>query len=261
VAAIYKAARMVGGDLFDFVQMDEHTFAVAVADVSGKGIPGSLVMSMVRTALQLEARDHRSAREILIRINDFTARHIKRGMFVTILLAVVDTATGRINFASAGHNPILHYDSHERKARFLNAPGMPVGIKAGNGDFAEAMKAAEVSLKENDFLLIYTDGVTEGRGVHKRAYGTQRIVELLKENGSSSAVEMARAIETDLVRFIGKEVQHDDITMVILKYNPLKGEDSEPADRESENMQPSSHSKPSIDSVTIRSNHTTDGLS
>ncbi len=252
VGTIYKAARMVGGDLFDFVRIDDHRFAVAVADVSGKGVPGSLVMAMVRTALQLEAREHRSARDILIRINEFTAGHIKRGMFVTILLAIVDIETGRINFASAGHNPILHYVNREHEARFLNAPGMPVGIKAGNGDFAKAMQSADIILEENDFILIYTDGVTEGRGAHRRAYGTERIVELLNEDPDRSAGDLAHAIESDINRYMGKEVQHDDITMVILKYCPGPRGEADEADSESETSDVKDTSKPSIDSVTIQ---------
>ncbi len=252
VGTIYKAARMVGGDLFDFVRIDDRRFAVAVADVSGKGVPGSLVMAMVRTALQLEAREHRSARDILIRINEFTAGHIKRGMFVTILLAIVDVKRGRINFASAGHNPILHYVSREHKAHFLNAPGMPVGIKGGNGDFAKAMQSADIDLHENDFILIYTDGVTEGRGAHQRAYGTERIVHLLDENPDRTAGELARDIEADINRFVGKEVQHDDITMVILKYCPDARGRNDDADEDAETTDAEKPSKPSIDSVTIQ---------
>jgi serine phosphatase RsbU (regulator of sigma subunit)/anti-sigma regulatory factor (Ser/Thr protein kinase) len=217
IGTIYKAARMVGGDLFDIIQMDEHTFAVAVADVSGKGVPGSLVMSMVRTVLRLESRENRSARKILVKVNDFVADDIKQGMFVTILLAVIDTRSGKINFASAGHNPIIHFDSEKREAAFLNAPGMPVGIKAEQVDFAEAMKTAEITLKENDFLLIYTDGVTEGRGQHKNAYGTERIIEIIKENSDKSAAEVTRLMESDIIRFVGKADQYDDITMVLLK--------------------------------------------
>ena len=100
VGTIYKPARLVGGDLFDFIPIDDHTFGVVVADVSGKGVPGSLVMSMVRTALRLEARHGRSARDLLVKVNDFITDDIRAGMFVTILLAIVDTQTGGVNFAS-----------------------------------------------------------------------------------------------------------------------------------------------------------------
>ena len=252
IGTIYKAARMVGGDLFDFVHIDDDTYAVAVADVSGKGVPGSLVMSMVRTTLQLEARERHSARDILVRINDFTARHIKPGMFVTILLAVVDTRTGRINFASAGHNPLLHYSHRTGEAHFLNPPGMPVGLKANGQGFADAMKAAEMTLEPDDFVLIYTDGVTEERGPHGRAYGVDKIVEIIKENGDRSAAELARVIEADIARFIGKEVQHDDITMVILKYCPSGGAGGRSAGDEAATEGGGPSSFPDIESVALR---------
>ncbi len=250
IGTIYKAARMVGGDLFDIVQMDDHTFAVVVADVSGKGVPGSLVMSMVRTVLRLEARGSRSARDILIKVNDFVAGDIKQGMFVTILLAVIDSRSRKINFASAGHNPMIYYNSRKREARFLNAPGMPVGIKADHVDFAKAMKAAEIKFEENDFLLIYTDGVTEGRGQHENAYGTERITDMLTEHDDKTAMELAELIESDIIRFIGKADQHDDITMVILKSNQaIAGRDS---DRTADSEKDENPDRQNIDSVTLK---------
>jgi sigma-B regulation protein RsbU (phosphoserine phosphatase) len=251
IGTIYKAARMVGGDLFDFVRIDDHSFGVVVADVSGKGIPGSLVMSMVRTVLRLEARENRSACDILVKVNDYISGDIKQGMFVTILLAVIDTKTGKINFASAGHNPIIHYLSKTGKAQLLNAPGMPVGIKSNHKGFAKAMKSAEVTMEENDFLLIYTDGVTEGKGAHEAAYGTDRIIEILQENKDQSAEEMARTIDADIARYIGKEDQSDDITMVILK-NCSGPEEDSPSVKSTFSEQLGSTHKSGVDSVTLK---------
>ena len=224
IGTIYKAARMVGGDLFDFVKIDEVTFGVVVADVSGKGVPGSLVMSMVRTALKLEAKGNRSARDILVRLNDYVVDDIKRGMFVTVLLAVIDTRTRQVNFASAGHNPMIHYVSRNHEALFLNARGMPVGVKPERAEFAAGLEEAVINLAPEDFLIIYTDGVTEGRGDQRRAYGTDRVIDIVRENQNRSAGEVALAIEDDIVRFIGKHDQHDDITMVILKNCPTSKE-------------------------------------
>lgn len=223
VGTIYKAARMVGGDLFDVVRIDDNYFGVAVADVSGKGIPASLVMSMVRTALRLEARHNRSARDILIKLNNFVADDIKQGMFVTIFLAVIETNTGRINIASAGHNPAIHYVSRSGEAHLLNPPGMPVGIKVDQVDFADSLREQSLILEKEDVLLIYTDGVTEGRGSKNIPYGSERLIELLKEHSGLSASNMAGNIEEDIIRFIGKNDQHDDITMVILKHSGNQG--------------------------------------
>ncbi|MEZ5359404.1 MAG: SpoIIE family protein phosphatase [Candidatus Zixiibacteriota bacterium] len=253
IGTIYKAARMVGGDLFDIVKIDDDTFGIVVADVSGKGVPGSLVMSMVRTVLRLEARGNHSARDVLIKVNDFVADDIKAGMFVTILLAIINTKTRVINFASAGHNPIIHFSSASKKADSINAPGMPVGLKAHGSEFADAMESAEIKLEDNDFLLIYTDGVTEGRGYNKNAYGTGRLIELLEENTDKSGVEMAGIIESDIARFVGSNEQHDDITMVILKSCPADDEACDNGGSESDTA-----SKPSaatIDSVTVSQNN------
>jgi len=256
IGTIYKAARMVGGDLFDIFRLDDHSYAVVVADVSGKGVPGSLVMSMVRTALRLEGRNNRSARNILVKVNEFVADDIKQGMFVTVLLAVIDTRKGKINFASAGHNPILHFSSAKKEARFVNTHGIPVGIKADKVDFAESIEEEQITLEKDDFLLIYTDGVTEGRGQHKNAYGTDRIVEILNENRQESASEMARIIEADIARFMGKSLQHDDITMVILKHGSDSQETGENSNRDRKSNEDSHAKKASgVDSVTLHSDN------
>jgi len=253
IGAIYKAARMVGGDLFDFVRIDDYTIGVAVADVSGKGIPGSLVMSMVRTALRLESRGNKSSRNILVHLNDFVADDIKRGRFVTILLCIIDTRTGKMNFASAGHNPMIHFSSESGQASFLNARGMPVGIKAGQADFAISLEEATVDLHKNDFLVIYTDGVTESRVSRAGAYGTDRIIDILKENAALSASEVAAIIEADLTRFIGRREQHDDITMVILKNCP-PSDRSESVPASLKDHETSDSAKSQIDLIAIKAN-------
>lgn len=254
IGTIYKAARMVGGDLFDIVKIDDDTFGIVVADVSGKGVPGSLVMSMVRTVLRLEARGNHSARDVLIKVNDFVVDDIKAGMFVTILLAIIDTKKRVINFASAGHNPIIHFASADKKAESINAPGMPVGLKGHDSDFANAMESAKITMKDNDFLLIYTDGVTEGRGYNKDAYGTGRLIELLEENTEKSGEEMAKIIEADIARFVGSNEQHDDITMVILKSCPA-GDDDEVSEDTKEKPDDEKPSAKDIDSVTVPDNN------
>lgn len=251
IGTIYKAARMVGGDLFDFVRIDDNRFGVVVADVSGKGVPGSLVMSMVRTALRLEARGNKSARDILVKLNDFITGDIRRGMFVTIMLAVIDIRSGNINFASAGHNPLIHYDSKNKKASFVNAPGMPVGIQTGNNDFEKALKSAQIKLRENDFLLIYTDGITEERGRDKSAYGTDRILEILKENDQKSAGDLADLIKADIARFVGEQEHHDDITMVILKNCPRTRKKEHDLSEQSQPAASDHTADRNIDSVTI----------
>jgi len=198
---------------------------------------------MVRTALRLESRNNLSARDILIKLNDFVAEDIKQGMFVTIFLAVIETNTGHISIASAGHNPAMHYVSQTGQAHLLNPGGMPVGIKVDQVNFAHSIQEQDLTLEKEDILLIYTDGVTEGRGNKNAPYGSERLIELLKENSRLSPVKMARNIEEDIMRFIGKNDQHDDITMVILK-NSDRQDDLQISDESQKDLTADSHAGP-----------------
>jgi len=104
IAPYYQAAKEVGGDYYDFVQVDEDTLGVVVADVSGKGVPGSLVMTMIRTALRMEARGNKNASDVMAKMNDFVTDDMKKGMFVTMFYVILDSTNRIISYASAGHN-------------------------------------------------------------------------------------------------------------------------------------------------------------
>ena len=133
IATIYRAAKDVGGDYYDFVWIDENTLGIVVADVSGKGVPGSLVMTMIRTAIRLESRGNRSPVDILTRVNEFVTEDVRKGMFITIFLVVLDTRNRKISFSSAGHNPMMLYRKEEDKTFFLNPKGIPLGINLPEG--------------------------------------------------------------------------------------------------------------------------------
>lgn len=99
LASFYEAAKEVGGDLFDFVEVDEDTLGICVADVTGKGVPGSLIMTMIRTALRLEARGNKNPADVLSRVNRFVTDDMKRGMFVTMFYMVLDSRNRVIHYA------------------------------------------------------------------------------------------------------------------------------------------------------------------
>ncbi|MCD6115650.1 ATP-binding protein, partial [bacterium] len=129
LASYYEAAKEVGGDYFDFVQVDQDTLGIVVADVSGKGVPGSLIMTMIRTALRTEARGNRDAADVLAKVNEFVMNDMKRGMFVTVFYIILDSKKRIINYASAGHNPMILYRGRTKKSYYLNPKGFPIGIK------------------------------------------------------------------------------------------------------------------------------------
>ena len=109
IAAEYDAAMEVGGDYYDFFEVDDNTVGMAVGDVSGKGIGGAFVMSIVRTALRLEARGEKNAAEVLLKINSSLDGEFKKGMYMTLFYIILDSKRRVINYASAGHTPMILY--------------------------------------------------------------------------------------------------------------------------------------------------------
>lgn len=218
IATIYRAAKDVGGDYYDFVWIDEKTLGIVVADVSGKGVPGSLVMTMIRTAIRLESRGTRSPVDILTNVNEFVTEDVRKGMFITIFMVVIDTQQRKISFASAGHNPMILYRKDEDKTFFLNPKGIPLGITLPDGvSFEDNLVSENVKLKRGDMLVMYTDGITEAMNPKKAQYGMPKFLEFIRENSDLSPDEFAEKFQDELNGFTQGAEQNDDITMVVIK--------------------------------------------
>ena len=218
ISTIYRAAKDVGGDYFDFVWVDEETLGIIVADVSGKGVPGSLVMTMIRTAIRLEARGNKSAVDILTRVNEFITDDVKKGMFVTIFLVVLDSKNRKISFASAGHDPMILYRPEEDKTYFLNPRGIPVGIRLPDGlNFEETITSESVKLKKDDILVIYTDGITEAMNKRREQYGMERFLRFVRSHSRLTPDEFTEKLNEDILDFTEGAEQNDDITLVAIK--------------------------------------------
>jgi serine phosphatase RsbU (regulator of sigma subunit)/anti-sigma regulatory factor (Ser/Thr protein kinase)/transposase len=218
LAAVYRAAKDVGGDYFDFVWIDKNTLGIAVADVSGKGVPGSLVMTMIRTAIRLEARSNYDPSNILAKVNDFVADDVKKGMFITMFFIILDSKNRQITFASAGHNPMILYRKDTDKCYFLNPKGMPLGLTLpDNISFGGDLQTDKLKLKKDDMLVVYTDGITEAMNNRSEQYGNDRLIEFIKQNAQLTPDEFAAALDKDLAQFTGNAPQNDDITLVVIK--------------------------------------------
>ncbi len=218
IASLYRAAKEVGGDYYDFVSVDEDTLGVVVADVSGKGVPGSLVMTMIRTALRMEARGSHSAADVMSRMNDFVTEDMKKGMFVTIFYLILDSKNRVISYASAGHNPMILFRAETDETFFLNPRGFPVGISLPDENlFRRSIDVEKIKLKKDDMLVIYTDGVTEAMNEAREQYGEDRLLALIKEHGTKSPDEFVDALNEDIKIFTSGYPQNDDITVVAMK--------------------------------------------
>lgn len=225
IASLYRAAKEVGGDYYDFVSVDEDTLGVVVADVSGKGVPGSLVMTMIRTALRMEARGSHSAADVMARMNDFVTEDMKKGMFVTIFYVILDSKNRIISYASAGHNPMILFRAETDETFFLNPRGFPVGISLPDESlFRRSIDVEKIKLKKDDMLVIYTDGVTEAMNDARDQYGEDRLISLLKEHGRKSPKEFIDLLTGDIADFTRGHPQNDDITVVAVKEKMMADE-------------------------------------
>lgn len=218
IGYLYRAAKEVGGDYFDFIDVDDRTKGVVVADVSGKGVPGSLVMTMIRTALRMEARGNRSASDVMSKMNTFVTEDMRKGMFVTMFYVVLDSINRAVSYASAGHNPMILYRGGQDATYFLKPKGIPVGINASDQDlFRKTISVEKLTLRQDDMLVIYTDGITEAMNPSRDQFGEARLLASIKRHGHRSAQEFADALNQEIHEFTAGALQNDDITLVAIK--------------------------------------------
>jgi len=225
IASYYEAAKEVGGDLFDFVEVDKDTTGICVADVAGKGVPGSLIMTMIRTALRLEARGNKNPADVLSRVNRFVTDDMKRGMFVTMFYMILDSRNRIIHYASAGHNPMILYRGNSKQTYYLNPSGFPVGIQLPDISlFDQKIEQDSIRLREDDLLVLYTDGVTEAMNPKRELYRDERFLDAIRKNAQYDVSDFIANVKDDIKHHTQGFPQNDDITYVGVKEKLMKGE-------------------------------------
>ena len=202
-------AKEVGGDLYDFFIRDEKLF-FCIADVSGKGVPASLVMAVTRSHFRTTAAHENSPQRIIRLMNDAMADNNDSNMFVTLFCGTLDLATGQLIYCNAGHNApeIVSADGVRPLDVF---PNLPVGILAGM-DF----KDQETYLHGGDTLFLYTDGLTEAENVHQELFGEKRMEKTLQ--AGMTAVDQLRSMHRAVHAFVGSAEQSDDLTMLCIRF-------------------------------------------
>src|SRR6201993_2667015 len=160
ISGINVPARQVSGDYFDYIKVDEERLGVAIADVSGKGVPASLIMAICRSVLRSQAIGNPSPADVLEKVNRQLYPDIKEDMFISMAYLAIDHVRGGVTLARAGHDAPLLYTQKTQTITPLKTPGMVVGIDSGDV-FDRLTKDVAVPLERDDCLLLYTDGVTK----------------------------------------------------------------------------------------------------
>ena len=209
-------ARTLSGDYFDFLSVDDNHLGIAIADVSGKGVPASLIMAMCRSALRSQSRGERSPSAVLRSVNSQLYPDIKEDMFISLAYVVLNRHTGAALLARAGHDAPLIFRAATGEVECLNPKGMAVGIDSG-GVFDRFCADFPFRLDPGDLLLLYTDGLTEALDSSGNEFGVQRLNAELCGHAGEGANEILHRLARAVRAFAGSQPQHDDITLIALR--------------------------------------------
>jgi len=214
IYALLHPAKEVGGDLYNYVMIDENRLFFVIGDVSGKGVPAALFMAMTSTLFKANALSATSTGELMARVNAELSRDNAADLFVTALAGIIDLRDGSVTYSDAGHEAPFLLRADGSVSRVAKAEGMALGV-FDDADFA----TASVALSHGDALILFTDGVSEATRADEQQFTVDRIAEALS---SLPAERTARSITTTLAdrvnAFVGTAPQFDDIAILVVQY-------------------------------------------
>jgi sigma-B regulation protein RsbU (phosphoserine phosphatase) len=216
ISGINVPARQVSGDYFDYIHVDQERLGVAIADVSGKGVPASLIMAICRSVLRAEAAGNPSPAEVLRKVNRQLYPDIKEDMFISMAYLVLDHQRDGVTLARAGHDAPLLYQQQSQTITPIKSPGMVVGIDSGSV-FDRLTVDFSIPLERNDCLVLYTDGVTETLNAEGDEYGVERMMQSVRASANDGAQAIVKTIIKDVREFTGSVPQNDDITVIAIR--------------------------------------------
>ncbi|MES1257451.1 MAG: PP2C family protein-serine/threonine phosphatase, partial [Acidobacteriota bacterium] len=216
ISASCEPAREVGGDLYDFLPLSDGRWGIGVADVSGKGVPAALYMTLTKGLLCAAAQDSGDPHRILVAVNKHLRAVTKKKMFVTMALGALDPETGRVDYVRAGHNPTVWRRTAAGETRFLTGPGIGLGI-AGPALFSKTLTTESLELASGDALVFYSDGLTEAMNKTLEEFGEERLAAAVERADGMHATATRDSILKEVSRFLEGGHSQDDLTIAVLR--------------------------------------------
>ena len=216
IAGINVPARQVSGDYFDYIKVDDERLGVAIADVSGKGVPASLIMAICRSVLRSQAFGNTSPADVAGKVNRQLYPDIKEDMFISMAYLILDHVRNRVTLARAGHDAPLFYQRATQTVTPLKPSGMVLGIDSGSV-FDRITVDSDVPLERDDCLVLYTDGVTEALDSEGLEFGFERTIQSVRASAVQGASAIVTRVIEDVRNFAGAQPQHDDITLIAIR--------------------------------------------
>jgi len=208
----YIPNRMVGGDYYDYIHLSDDEFILCIADVSGKGVPASIIMSNFQAGLRLLAHSGKPLDEILQDLNNMIYLNASAEKFITTFLAKCNIKNKTIEYVNAGHHAIHLYSQN----KIIDLMEGSTIIGAVNP--LPQINVATINYSEGDVLLMYTDGLLEAKNEEEEDFGSERVAEILRKNGDKSLKFIVDTILTDLNEYIQSDQYDDDLTILSCKF-------------------------------------------
>jgi sigma-B regulation protein RsbU (phosphoserine phosphatase) len=210
--ASWWPAREVAGDFYDFIPTQDGKLGLVIADVTDKGMPAALFMALTRSIVRASVDGAPSPVHGIQRANRLICADATHGMFVTLFYALLDLATHELTYVNAGHNPPLLCRGGQDQPKRLTLTGLPLGI-----EIEASYEQRTLHLSPADFVLFYTDGVTDALNANRQAFGMERVQRVLDEHCTSSAADILAALEAEIQDFTGPAPSFDDMAIVVAR--------------------------------------------
>ncbi len=218
LASTYRSALEVGGDYYDFIEFANGNLGILIADVSGKSLPGMLVMLLTRDIVKRLAGSFEDPAQLLAAVNTEVLSNIKRGTFVTMLFGILDTESGLFRFASAGHNPLVLLRAGRAEPDLIKTKGFPLGM-VGPEPYGRRIENGQVNLAADDWLVLFTDGINEAQDAGGEEFGMERFLDMLVANRGLPSGDLVSEVLKGHSAFVGAAPQFDDITLIAVKWS------------------------------------------
>jgi sigma-B regulation protein RsbU (phosphoserine phosphatase) len=211
ITAYNIASKQVGGDFYDVIPLDDKSFCIAIADVSGKGVPAALLTANLQAFLKILCKSGMFLSEATAIINDLVTENTMDGKFITFFWGVLNDQDLTMNYVNAGHNPPLLI--RNKKIIKLDKGGIILGVMK---TFAQ-YESPTISLEKDDLIVLFTDGITEAMNIAGQEYSDEKLEELVIKYSDLNASEVCEIIKNSVQEHAAGTIQSDDITLLIVK--------------------------------------------
>jgi len=234
IIAKTKPAAEIGGDAFDFIVKDNQSF-MYIGDVTGHGVPSGLVMMIVDTLIHTFADTCMDSHQLLVQTNKYLKPRIQTTMFMTMIMLRWEHLTQKMFYAGAGHETLIHYKSDEGHCDNIRGGGIALGMVPDN---EKLIKEQNLDFKENDYIVLYTDGIVEARNENGEMYSIEMFKTLIEREApqANSAEDLFQRLSKEVLGLLGNFVQEDDMTLMVIKKGPKPAGSENTSEWETNNL-------------------------